>query len=271
MAGNDSLGQRSSHDPNTLGFVSNYAGYFAAGFAALAAYANALENEVAAGLSHLGPASRLLGGISAAFDYKSYEVAGYTPAESVMLAVGSAYITMGVAEVVGTIAASAGAVALLGAAAPVIGVGVAFAIGYGINDIAHTIFNEKTKSLNDVIFGIDPSSAPPITGPAPQPIVSASPPSDVSKIPMPADVINDLRDPGHYPGYFDTKAPVAPVVPNRVPTPADAMSTAFGGGSFSGVNSGGGSGGGHYDGDPDAGGSSTGSGSSGSSGVGQSG
>lgn len=250
----DSLGDRGFHDPNALGFVSNYAGYFSAGLSLLSAYAKAAGGDVAAGLSHLAPASKVLGGISAAFDYKSYQVVGYTPLESGALAVGTAYVTIAIVDVVATIAVSAGAVALLGVAAPAIGVGVAFAIGYGINDIAHTVFNDKTRSLSDVIFGVDPNSAPQPTTTAPESAVFAPVSPVVSKIPMPVDVISDSLAPGH----FGTTAPVAPVVPNRVPTPADATSTLFGDDNFGRANSGDRSGGGHYDDDPDSGGRTTG-------------
>ena len=93
--------------------------------------------------------------------------------------------------------------------------------------------------------------------------------------PTAADFINTITpgvaQPRIAPPQLDGSAPTPPIVPNRVPTPADAMSTAFGGGSFGGVNSDGGSGGGHYDGDPNAGGGSPGSSSPGGSGAGQSG
>jgi hypothetical protein len=242
-------------DPDTLGFISNYASGFSAAFAGLQSHIKTMAKytpELASELAHyskyvskLGTATGLIG---MGFDMESYQAVGYSQKESLALSAATFATSYLAGEV---LAGVIGGTVLAGPLAVAAGT---FAAGYIISYEFHQFFPGVTQ-----------------TPTAPQPVVPASAPAVESNLPMPVDVIAHSYDPGHYPGYFDTKAPVAPVVPNRVPRPADAMSTTFGGGSFGGGNSGGGNGGGHYDGDPDAGDSPAGNSSSGGSGVGQAG
>ncbi len=248
-SGQSSDSSHGFNNPNTLGSVGDFASGISAALTGLNNYVDKLakilpdlEMEIGSYSTVLSRSGMAVGIFGGYLDYRSFKAVGYSETKSLALASGSFLASAGAGYVV---AAFVGAIVGEGAAAlfagPII-VGVAsFAVGYAISTEVHSWFPGAIQ-----------------TPTAPQPMVSASTPSDVSKIPRPVDVINDSLASGH----FSSTAPVAPIVPNRVPTPVDAMSTAFGGGSFGGVNSDGGSGGGHYDGDPDAGGGSTGSGSS---------